>query len=350
MNLSNIELMLLIAAVVISAIAIRWWIELKKVILKEDEAPPTKELPAPPVPAVVLEKPKAKRLSGISLSDWFQLLKKSDASREQWEELLIGSDLGPQLTRDLLDTLPKASNEVAPYLQSRMREWLKGADRSEAPWTAHRPWVLFVIGVNGVGKTTSIMKLTHLLRSQNLRVGVVGADTFRKAALEQLERGVTRVGGEFFSLPGKSDESEGADPSAVIFDGLKKFADRDVIIVDTSGRLHTKQNLLEELKKMKRTADKAMPGAPHDLYLVVDSTMGQNAVAQGRAFHAELGLTGLILTKLDGLSRGGTIFQLFQNLQVPIRFVGFGETEADFARFEVEKFLHELFDGLEPLS
>jgi len=279
-----------------------------------------------------------------ALSLWLPLLKSRSKNAADWEEILIRSDMGLSLSDNLVQGLAQSAEEPAEYFKNRLKDILLYAESKVLPWTLHRPWVLFVVGVNGVGKTTSLVKIAQYLKvKESLRVGVVGADTFRKAAIEQLQRGVENVGVDFFTLQG-AETSEGADPAAVVFDGLNKFATYDAILVDTSGRLQNKKNLMEELKKMKRVAEKAMPGSPHDIWLVVDSTMGQNAIAQGKTFHEAVNLTGLVLTKLDGLSRGGTVFQLFQELKTPIRFLGVGEKVSDLEVFNSVKFVEELFD------
>lgn len=278
---------------------------------------------------------------------WSPLLKESSKDRRKWEEVLIQSDMGPRLTAEILTKMEKTDLSPRDFLKSELLNLLSSAELLSSPWADKKPYVVFVVGVNGVGKTTTIVKLAHRFQNQGLKVGVVGADTFRKAAIEQLERGCNRVGADFFSIMG-SEESEGADPAAVVFDGLQKFRQKDLILVDTSGRLHHKKNLMEELKKMKRVAQKVISDAPHDVWMIIDSTLGQNAVAQGKAFHEAVGLTGIVLTKLDGLSRGGTVFQLFQELRTPIRFLGFGESEHDLEPFLAVNFVEELFDQSSP--
>lgn len=288
--------------------------------------------------------PKSKSVWGGLLKSWSGLLSSSSKDQKAWEEVLISSDMGPKLANELISKLQKSEKAPAEFFKEELYELIKDAEAPQAAWESKKPWVVFIIGVNGAGKTTSIVKLARHLLQQSKSVGVVGADTFRKAAIEQLERGVLGVGADFFSIKSSNDESEGADPSAVIFDGLSKFKEKDTIIVDTSGRLQTKKNLMEELKKMKRVAQKVMPEAPHDVWLVIDSTLGQNSVSQGRAFHEALGVTGLVLTKLDGLSRGGTIFQLFQELKTPIRFLGVGERPEELLSFKSRTFVEDLFD------
>jgi fused signal recognition particle receptor len=250
--------------------------------------------------------------------------------------------MGPTLAADLLKEIDSEENPEL-YLKERLHSLIAGAQRDDAPWKEKKPWVVFIVGVNGVGKTTTIVKLANYFQKLGLQTGVIGADTFRKAAVEQLERGCEKIQAPFFTLQG-AQGSEGADPSAVVFDGLKKFQSSDVILVDTSGRLHNKKNLMEELVKMKRVANKSLEGSPHDIWMVIDATLGQNAVQQGRSFNEILGLTGLIITKMDGLSRGGTLFQVFHELKTPIRFIGFGEKVDDLEIFEAKKFVEELFD------
>lgn len=288
------------------------------------------------------ERSESSRRSGL-IGFFTKTLRQPDAV-SGLEKLLIQADFGPALTKKILGQISEGPTEK---VESRLRDLLAGiltqSELERDPWKEKKPWVIFVVGVNGVGKTTTIAKLTHYLTRAGLKVGVLGADTFRKAAQEQVQLGVEKSGADFFTLYGK-DGSEGADPAAVVFDGLKKFSNKDAILVDTSGRLHTKVNLMEELKKMKRVAEKAMPGAPHDIWMIIDSTLGQNSVGQVKAFHEAIGLTGVILTKLDGLSRGGTIFQLYQELQLPICFVGLGEGLNDLVPFNSAKFIEELFD------
>ncbi len=279
-----------------------------------------------------------------AIQSWIPLLQAKSKDQERWEEVLIRSDMGPQLAQELLNELALSSEEPQAFFVNQLKTRLRPAQSAKRPWNESRPWVCFVVGVNGVGKTSTITKLGHFLHSQSKSVGVVGADTFRKAAIEQLERSCEKNGLEFFSIKNSEEDSEGADPSAVIFDGLKRFQQKEVILVDTSGRLHTKKNLMEELKKMKRVADKVIPGAPQDVWLVLDSTLGQNALHQAKVFHESVELTGLVLTKLDGLSKGGVIFQLYRELKTPIWFLTHGENVNDISIFEAENFVEELFD------
>jgi fused signal recognition particle receptor len=200
--------------------------------------------------------------------------------------------------------------------------------------------VIFIVGVNGAGKTTSIGKLANRLRQQNLNVVLCAADTFRAAAIEQLEVWARRNGIEVIK------QESGADPAAVVFDAMAAARARnaDVVLVDTAGRLHTKSNLMAELEKMKRTAAKLIPGAPHDVLLVMDATTGQNGLAQAREFTEAVGVTGIILTKLDGTAKGGIVVAISRDLGLPIRFVGTGEQLNDMVPFDAETYASSLFD------
>jgi fused signal recognition particle receptor len=202
------------------------------------------------------------------------------------------------------------------------------------------PRVIFIVGVNGAGKTTSIGKLANRLRQQNLHVVLCAADTFRAAAIEQLEIWAHRNGIEVIK------QKSGSDPAAVVFDAMAaaKARSADVVLVDTAGRLHTKSNLMAELEKMKRTAAKVIPGAPHDVLLVMDATTGQNGLAQAREFTGTVGVTGIVLTKLDGTAKGGIVVAISRELGLPIRFVGTGEQINDMVPFDAQAYASSLFD------
>jgi len=200
--------------------------------------------------------------------------------------------------------------------------------------------VIFIVGVNGAGKTTSIGKLANRLRQEGRSVVLCAADTFRAAAVEQLEIWAQRNGIEVIK------QKSGADPAAVVYDAVAaaKARSADVVIVDTAGRLHTKSNLMAELEKMKRTAAKVIPGAPHDVLLVLDATTGQNGLAQAREFTSTVAVTGIILTKLDGTAKGGIVVAISRELGLPIRFVGTGEQINDMVPFDAETYANSLFD------
>jgi fused signal recognition particle receptor len=198
---------------------------------------------------------------------------------------------------------------------------------------------MMAIGVNGVGKTTTLAKIAHLYRQAGLRVMLVAGDTFRAAAVEQLATWAERVGAELVK------QKTGADPAAVVYDAVNAAQARgvDVVLIDTAGRLHTKVNLMEELKKVRRVIDRQLPGAPHEILLILDATTGQNAVSQTRLFHQELGVTGLVVTKLDGTAKGGIVVGICQEFQIPIRFIGLGEGLGDLKEFDADEFAEALF-------
>jgi fused signal recognition particle receptor len=204
-----------------------------------------------------------------------------------------------------------------------------------------KPFVLLTIGVNGSGKTTTIGKLASKLKAEGKSVLLAAGDTFRAAATEQLEEWGARVGAPV--VRGK----EGGDPSSVIFDGIKRGANEglDVVIADTAGRLHTKANLMDELQKVRRVAGKACEGAPHETWLVIDATSGQNAIAQAQIFTQAMAVTGIVLTKLDGTAKGGVILGITDQIGIPVRYIGIGERVEDLREFDAEEFVEALFEN-----
>ena len=209
-----------------------------------------------------------------------------------------------------------------------------------------KPFVLLTIGINGVGKTTTIAKLGHRFNVHGLKTLFVAGDTFRAAAIEQLDIWGKRTGIDVIK------QKQGADPAAVVFDGIvaAKARNMDVVIIDTAGRLHTKVNLMDELKKIHRIIGREMPGAPHETLLVLDGTLGQNTIAQARQFHESLGVTGLALTKLDGTARGGVVVAIVEELNLPIRLIGVGEKEEDLQDFNASAFVDALLPLEAPLA
>lgn len=265
------------------------------------------------------------------------------AELEDLEELLVTADLGVETAEAFVEELRAEAGrgrlgdrDVRTALREHLLRALKGAG---APLRLEsRPTALLILGVNGSGKTTSAGKLAYQLRQANLRVLLAAADTFRAAAIEQLERWGERAGVEVIR------QRSGADPSAVAFDAAKAAAARgaDAVIVDTAGRLHTKVNLMAELAKVKRTLARQLPGAPHETLMVLDATTGQNGIAQARLFHQALELTGLILTKLDGTAKGGIVVPIYRELGLPIKLVATGEGIDDLAPFDPEVFVAAL--------
>lgn len=267
---------------------------------------------------------------------------------EELEEVLITADLGVQTVQDLLDKTRSQlkRNELTDpqMLYATLKEnifgYLQEADHaSELVMPEIGPFVIMVLGVNGVGKTTTIGKMAHKFQQSGQKVLLVAADTFRAAAIDQLKIWAKRVGAEICA------QNQGADPSAVVYDAMAyaKKHEFDVIIVDTAGRIHTKVNLMEELKKIKRVMAKHIPEAPHEVMLVLDSTTGQNAVSQAIEFNNAVDLTGLTLTKLDGTAKGGIVINISRNLNIPIRFIGIGEQMDDLRDFHPKEFIEALF-------
>ncbi len=277
-----------------------------------------------------------------------QMLGATDITEETWETLealLIQADVGVDLTLELLDRLRDRvrregitkAEDVLPLLREELLSLLR-----HPPDIAYRsrPTVILVVGVNGSGKTTTIAKLARHFQEQGKTVLLVAADTFRAAAIEQL-----KTWGERLNVPVIASQP-GADPGAVVYDGLQaaRKRDMDIVLVDTAGRLHTRYNLMEELKKVRRVAGKVILGAPHHVWLVMDATTGQNALQQARAFKETVGVTGLILAKLDSSAKGGMVFAIQRTLNLPVLFVGLGERPEDLARFDPEAFVDGLLE------
>jgi fused signal recognition particle receptor len=271
---------------------------------------------------------------------------------KQLESALLSADLGVRTTKEVLAALRQQVNEHKLVEPGALKRELKNqilkiltapaanSNSNSDGKPANEPRVLFVVGVNGTGKTTTIGKLTNRLKKEGASVVLCAADTFRAAAIEQLEVWARRSGVELIK------QKPGADPSAVVFDALTAARARnaDVVIVDTAGRLHTKSNLMAELDKMKRTAAKVIPGAPHDVLLVLDATTGQNGLNQAREFWSHAGVTGIVLTKLDGTAKGGIVVAIARELNLPIRFVGTGEKIDDLVPFDAPTYVNSLFD------
>jgi fused signal recognition particle receptor len=262
------------------------------------------------------------------------------------EEILITSDIGVKTTQELLDNVTakvqRKELEDADLLKKNLQEQIfQILSQQEKPihLEAARPFIIMVIGVNGTGKTTTIGKMAQKFKAQGKAVLLVAADTFRAAAIEQLEVWGQRVGCEVIK------QKSGSDPSAVVFDALRAAKSRgsDVILVDTAGRLHTKINLMEELKKVKRIMDREMPGAPHEVLLVLDASTGQNAITQAKMFNQALGVTGIALTKLDGTAKGGILIAISDELKIPLRYIGIGEKVEDLREFNAREFVEALF-------
>ncbi|MGI9951078.1 signal recognition particle-docking protein FtsY [Moorellaceae bacterium AZ2] len=267
---------------------------------------------------------------------------------EELEEILLTGDVGVATTLELVEGLrlrAKKENITSPSaLGSILQEDVVKLLGHEAPRINRAPsppTVILIVGVNGTGKTTTIGKLAHRFRQEGSRVILAAADTFRAAAADQLAVWAQRTGAELIS------HQPGADPGAVVFDALKAARSRqaDVVLVDTAGRLQTKTNLMEELKKIRRIIEREQPGAPHEVLLVLDATTGQNALSQARLFHQAVGVTGIVLTKLDGTAKGGVVLAIVNELKIPVKLVGLGEGLDDLEEFRPREFALALFGG-----
>ncbi len=266
---------------------------------------------------------------------------------DELEYTLITADLGVRTVEDILENIRQRvdrkmtgdAGEIRNLIREQLLEVLRA---SETPIriVADPPAVVMLVGVNGSGKTTTIGKLAHRFLGEGRKVLLCAADTFRAAAIEQLEIWAQRAGVEMIR------QKTGADPSAVVFDSLQAAKARgvDYVIVDTAGRLHTKENLMAELEKMRRTCQRVVPGSPHEVWLVLDAITGQNGLEQARKFTESIGVTGIVLTKLDGTAKGGVVIAIARELNLPIRFIGVGEKIDDLLPFEPDKFVASLFD------
>lgn len=264
------------------------------------------------------------------------------------EAVMLTSDLGVKTTEYLMKEIRRGVTEgiinntgdVMPFLEARVTEMLSDQEEDLA---LHHPEVILVVGVNGVGKTTTIAKLAHYYARQGKKIIIAAGDTFRAAAAEQLTIWAERVGVPIVK------HKEGADPAAVVYDAMEaaKARNADMVIVDTAGRLHTKVNLMEELKKMGRVANNHVAGAPHQTLLVLDGTTGQNAVSQAKLFGQAVPVNGIVVTKLDGTAKGGVVISIKEELGVPVRWIGVGEGMDDLRPFNAKEFAAALFEKKE---
>ena len=292
-----------------------------------------------------------------SRESWFsrmaQIVQRRQLDESLWEELeelLISADVGVATSISLIERVRaealsrnlKEAEEVIDLLKAELVALLSAADGASGREQSHtpgQPRVILAIGVNGVGKTTSIAKLAHYLTEQGSRVLLAASDTFRAGAIEQLQAWGGRIGVDVIA------HRAGGDPAAIAYDALEAARARgmDAVIVDTAGRLHTKQNLMEEMKKISRVLSRLDPQAPHETILVMDATTGQNGVIQARSFTEAMGCTGVFLSKLDGTAKGGTVVAIVQELGLPVLFIGTGEGMDDMAPFHAAEFVEELF-------
>jgi fused signal recognition particle receptor len=263
---------------------------------------------------------------------------------EELEELLITSDIGVQISMDLIQDISKKSAAIsdAGQLKEALKKKILTLLDTKTPASETmltKPRVIMVIGVNGVGKTTTIGKLAAKFMASGKKVLIAASDTFRAAAVEQLDIWAQRAGVDIVK------HKDMADPAAVAFDGIEAAVARgaDIVLVDTAGRLHTRVNLMEELKKIKRTIAKKLPDAPHEILLILDATTGQNALSQAQMFNDALGVTGIALTKLDGTAKGGIVVSICNSLDIPLKYVGIGEKIEDLQEFDPVSFVNALF-------
>ena len=267
---------------------------------------------------------------------------------DELEGLLFSADLGVRTSSQLIEGVQKGlkrgeldePEKVKDFIKQEIFQILKsGENPLSIDFSRTKPFLFMVVGVNGVGKTTTIAKIAHQYSSQGKKVLIGAADTFRAAAVEQLEVWAKRVGADLIK------QSRGSDPSAVAFDSIHaaKARNIDLVFIDTAGRLHTKVNLMEELKKVKRIIARECPGAPHEVLLVLDATTGQNAISQAKLFNEAIGVTGIAITKLDGTAKGGIIVGITDELKIPIRYIGVGEGMDDLREFNASEFVQALF-------
>jgi fused signal recognition particle receptor len=282
------------------------------------------------------------------VDDLFSRRKKIDEDfYEELEEILIGADVGVNTVLKLIDELRSEvkkrkiedPSELQPILSEKLIGLLKGDANAAIHMAKEGLTVILFVGVNGVGKTTTIGKMAHMFKSQGKKVLLAAGDTFRAGAIEQLEVWGQRVGVDVIK------QQSGADPAAVMFDALQAAKTRgtDILLCDTAGRLQNKVNLMEELNKIYRVIQREVPDAPHEVLLVLDATTGQNALSQAKLFGDKTGVTGLVLTKLDGTAKGGIVVAIRQELSLPVKFVGLGEKMDDLQAFDSEQFVHALF-------
>jgi len=292
-----------------------------------------------------LHKTRGKLSAG--LRDVFKVFNRVDEDAlDKLEEVLISADVGVEAASQIVESTRKAYKDgqvkdapaLEAFVKSRMKEILNQAEcrirLADAP-----PTVILVAGVNGSGKTTSIAKLGYYFRQEGKKVLLAASDTFRAAAVEQLSIWSERIGVDIIK------HQQGADPAAVAYDAVEAAVARkiDVLIVDTAGRLHTQRNLMQELSKIDRVIKKKVPDAPHEVLMVLDATTGQNAISQAKLFNEAIGLTGIILSKLDGTAKGGIVLAIRKQLNIPVKFIGIGEQMADIETFDAERFVDAIF-------
>ena len=328
------------------------------------EAPVEKPVSVPQKPTVEKEKVERKPLTSSEklkkglektrgrfwsrLKIFFSFQRKIDESvLEELEDILIGADIGAKPVQKLIHELHEAwkskaiteTSQIHDFIKNRLKEDLR-AWQTGIQYAPNPPTVIMVVGVNGVGKTTAIAKLANILIKDGKKVLVAAGDTFRAAAVDQLDIWSKRIGAEIVK------HQTGSDPAAVAYDAIEAAIARGihVVIVDTAGRLHTHENLMNELSKIKRVISKRIPGAPHEVLMVLDATTGQNAISQAKMFKQAVDVTGIFLAKLDGTAKGGIVLGMRNEINIPVKFVGLGETADDIEKFDADTFVNALFE------
>ena len=328
------------------------------------EKPIEKPVSVPPKTTLVKEKVERKPLpsseklkKGLEktrgrfwsrLRNFFSFQRKIDESvLEELEDILIGADIGAKPVQKLIHELHEAwksqtiteTSQIHDFIKNKLKEDLRSWQTS-IHYAPNPPTVIMVVGVNGVGKTTAIAKLANILIKDGKKVLVAAGDTFRAAAVDQLDIWSKRIGAEIVK------HQTGSDPAAVAFDAIEAAIARGmhVVIVDTAGRLHTHENLMNELSKIKRVISKRVPGAPHEVLMVLDATTGQNAISQAKMFKQAVDVTGIFLAKLDGTAKGGIVLGMRNEINIPVKFVGLGETADDIEKFDADTFVNALFE------
>lgn len=290
---------------------------------------------------------KTRRVLTTDINELFASGKAIDENLfEELEELLVTSDLGMEVTMEMMDRIRHkakkltTANELKQVLKEELIALFAKDTLPEKETPVTKPHIIMVVGVNGTGKTTTLGKLSMKFASQGKKVLIAAADTFRAAAIEQVQIWADRSHATIVK------HKEGADPAAVAYDAVEAAIarDMDIVLIDTAGRLHTQKNLMEELKKIKRSVNKKLPGAPHEVLMVLDATTGQNAISQARLFNDAVELTQIALTKLDGTAKGGIVAAIAKTMNLPIRYIGVGEQIEDLQDFDSKQFINALFE------
>ena len=288
----------------------------------------------------------------MDVKDVFRIGRRVDeALLSELEERLVLADVGPRLAAEVVDEIREKykkkeiekAEDILDFLKNMLSRGLSDSTDSLLARSSDGPTLVLMVGVNGTGKTTTTAKLARFLKDRGDKVLLAAADTFRAAAGEQLDIWANRIGVDIVR------HADGADPAAVVFDACEAALARkaDYVLVDTAGRIHTKANLMQQLEKIHRVAAKKIPGAPHEVLLILDATTGQNALSQAKVFTEGVGVTGLVLTKLDGTAKGGIVIAINRQIKLPIKFIGVGEKEGDFAPFDAKEFCDAMFAGVE---